>query len=167
VAGRSTGNQHNRDVWYAYTPQTDGPVTVAGCDSPYSYYLSVHSACPGTGANEIGCALYGCSTDYIWPEVSFDGVAGETYLIRVAGFNGVEIDYSLTVIGPDCSAGSCAGDANGDGTVNPLDTGFVMARLGCAVGAGDADCDLADQNGDGEVDPLEVGFVLARFGECD
>jgi len=61
----------------------------------------------------------------------------------------------------------CQGDANGDGTVDPLDSGFALARLGCLVGAGDPDCDAADQNGDGVVDPLDAGYVLARFGECD
>ena len=61
---------------------------------------------------------------------------------------------------------SCEGDANADGTVDPLDSGFVLARFGCAVGVGDPDCDAADQNDDGTVDPLDVGFVLARFGEC-
>ena len=60
----------------------------------------------------------------------------------------------------------CDGDANGDGTVNPLDSGFVLARFGCSVGTGDPNCDEADQNNDGTVDPLDSGYVLARFGEC-
>ena len=60
----------------------------------------------------------------------------------------------------------CEGDANGDGTVDPLDSGFVLARFGCEVDAGDPSCDTADQNDDGAVDPLDVGLVLARFGEC-
>ena len=60
----------------------------------------------------------------------------------------------------------CEGDANGDGTVDPLDSGFVLARFGCPLGTGDPSCDAADQNGDGAVDPLDSGFVLARFGEC-
>lgn len=60
----------------------------------------------------------------------------------------------------------CEGDANGDGVVDPLDSGFVLARFGCPVGTGDPLCDIADQNGDGTVDPLDVGFVLARFGPC-
>ena len=60
----------------------------------------------------------------------------------------------------------CEGDANGDGTVDPLDSGYVLARFGCPVGTGDPSCDAADQNGDGAVDPLDSGFVLARFGTC-
>ncbi|MCH7702527.1 MAG: VCBS repeat-containing protein [Planctomycetes bacterium] len=66
----------------------------------------------------------------------------------------------------ECEETECEGDANGDGVVDPLDSGFVLARFGCPVGTGDEGCDTADQNGDGVVDPLDVGFVLARFGEC-
>lgn len=61
----------------------------------------------------------------------------------------------------------CEGDANGDGLVDPLDSGFVLARFGCKVGAGDPNCDAADMNGDALVDPLDVGFILARFGPCE
>lgn len=60
----------------------------------------------------------------------------------------------------------CEGDANGDGLVDPLDSGFVLARFRCDVGAGDPMCDTADMNGDGLVDPLDVGYILARFGPC-
>ena len=60
----------------------------------------------------------------------------------------------------------CEGDVNGDGMVDPLDIGFILARFGCLVGTGDPNCDAADQNGDGIVDPLDSGFVLARFGDC-
>ncbi|MCH8981164.1 SMP-30/gluconolactonase/LRE family protein, partial [candidate division KSB1 bacterium] len=45
-------------------------------------------------------------------------------------------------------------DNNCDGAVDPLDSGFVLARFGCSVGTGDSTCDAADQNGDGAVDPF-------------
>ncbi len=61
---------------------------------------------------------------------------------------------------------ACDGDANADGTVDPLDVGYVLARFGCPVDD-DPSCSMADQNADGAVDPLDVGFILARFGDCD
>ena len=68
----------------------------------------------------------------------------------------------------ECESGggacSCEGDANNDGEIDPLDSGFVLARFGCPVGTGDPLCDCADQNGDLFVDPLDDGFVFARFG---
>ena len=74
---------------------------------------------------------------------------------------------TIRVVVLESAGGTCEGDANGDGVVDPLDSGFVLARFGCPVGTGDESCDAADQNGDGAVDPLDVGFVLARFGPCE
>lgn len=62
--------------------------------------------------------------------------------------------------------GNPCADPNGDGSVDPLDAGYVLARFGCIVGSGNADCDAADVNGDGAVDPLDSGYVMARFGDC-
>ena len=62
---------------------------------------------------------------------------------------------------------ACEGDTNGDGTVDPLDSGFVLSRFGCLVGTCNPQCDAADANGDLYVDPLDVGFVLARLGPCE
>jgi len=73
-------------------------------------------------------------------------------------------EYRIALLGAEFI--ECEGDANGDGTVDPLDAGFVLARFGCPVDTGDPDCDAADVNDDGAVDPLDVGYVLARFGPC-
>lgn len=80
--------------------------------------------------------------------------------------DGSSADTNGNSIPDECEELQCEGDANGDGTVDPLDVGFVLARLGCTVGGGDPDCDSADQNLDGVIDPLDIGFVLARFGDC-
>lgn len=84
------------------------------------------------------------------------------------GINGVAY-FEDSFINFDVGTGDeepCDGDANGDGTVDPLDSGYVLARFGCPVGTGNADCDAADVNADGAVNPLDSGYVLARFGEC-
>jgi len=63
-----------------------------------------------------------------------------------------------------CEAWLCDGDANGDGMVDPLDVGYILARFGldpCLEG-----CD-ADVNCDDLIDPLDQGYSLARFGVCD
>lgn len=78
--------------------------------------------------------------------------------------SGTSTDSDKDGVPDECQA--CEGDANGDGVVDPLDSGFVLTRFGCPVGEGDPDCDAADQNGDAIVDPLDIGFILARFGEC-
>lgn len=61
----------------------------------------------------------------------------------------------------------CDGDVNFDGTVDPLDLGFVSSRYDCDVDfTADWECFWADVNGDGEVDPLDHGYILARYGDC-
>lgn len=99
--------------------------------------------------------------------------AGETWVgltVTAEEFGGIAIqendEYPKLTIETGEAQADCEGDANGDGVVDPLDSGYVLARFGCLVGTGDPLCDAADQNGDGNVDPLDSGFVLARFGEC-
>ena len=60
--------------------------------------------------------------------------------------------------------GLCDGDVNGDGVVDPLDTGYILGRMGGDL-CGGAGCQ-ADANCDGKIDPLDAGYVLARFGTC-
>ncbi|MCL4741153.1 MAG: PQQ-binding-like beta-propeller repeat protein [Phycisphaerales bacterium] len=139
----------NPDVWYSYTPGASGQATVDGCGSSYWFYLSVHTGCPGTTMNEIGCAEGFC------PTVSFQAVAGQTYLVRLTGYAGNEIEYQLTLTGPDC-AGPCPADFNGDGVVNTLD---VLAFLN-AFTSGDPS---ADFNGDTVVNTLDVLAFLNAF----
>ena len=86
--------------------------------------------------------------------------------LNVGGGDALEGQMISLEIVVDLPPPPCEGDANGDNTVDPLDAGFVLARLGCEVGAGDSDCDAADVNVDAVVNPLDVGFVLARFGPC-
>ena len=65
----------------------------------------------------------------------------------------------------DCDTPAlCAGDVNGDGVVNPLDSGAALARLS-QPRCGEGFCQY-DANCDGFIDPLDIGFISARFGLC-
>jgi hypothetical protein len=154
----SPNPQLNRDVWYTYTPDADGMVTVDGCGSRFSFFLSVHTGCPGTVANEIACDFDSCSG--LWPSVTFNATAGRTYLIRVTGFNAVEIDYNLTLTGPACDPGAIPGDLNGDGRVDLVDLGILLADFGCQP---PGPCP-GDVDGDGDTDLADLGILLANFG---
>jgi hypothetical protein len=101
------------------------------------------------------------SDGYEFVNWSEDGV--EVSASKVYPFT-LNADRTLTA--NFASIGNPCADPNGDGSVDPLDAGYVLARFGCLVGSGDADCDAADVNGDGAVDPLDAGYVLARFGAC-
>lgn len=61
---------------------------------------------------------------------------------------------------------ACPLDIDEDLQINPVDSGLVQSRFGCAVGTGDCDCDRADIDGDGQVNPVDSGLVQSGFGVC-
>lgn len=67
---------------------------------------------------------------------------------------------------PDNDDATCEADVNGDSLIDPLDVGYITARLGCTVIPG-SDCETADLNADGFVDPLDFGYLYARWDSCD
>ncbi len=154
----TNGQNGNKDVWFSYTPETSGVASVDGCGSLYSFFLSVHTGCPGTIANQIGCGLYGCPSGP-WPGVTWNAVAGETYLIRVTGFNSTEIDYTLAITGPDCgdAAPSSDADLNHDGVVNAQDLADLLAAWGACPGC------RADLDDDGVVNATDLAALLAEW----
>jgi IPT/TIG domain len=101
--GRSTCSPFsdiNKDIWYAYTPIVSGTVSIDGRNSAYSFYLSAHTGCPGTAANQVACGFD--NYEGLWPSITFDVSGGETYYIRVNGFSAVEMtSFQLTVEGPE------------------------------------------------------------------
>ena len=71
-----------------------------------------------------------------------------------------------------CDAGGCVrdpewqcdGDVDGDGQVNPVDSGLVQAAFGSVEGQDlcnyDVDCD-------GQINPVDSGIVQSLFGTCE
>ena len=167
----------NSLVYAIYRYHSTGPLSPP---DPHRRLL-VAGFTDGPSANQATALTYSSEEDLLYFAVhdnSFPG-GGVLYAIDpVTGDYDVAADFSALAdlaffvfptgiaVYPEPLDELCEGDANLDGTVDPLDSGFVLARFGCAVGVGDDDCDAADQNGDGAVDPLDVGFVLARFGPC-
>ncbi len=58
----------------------------------------------------------------------------------------------------------CDGDVDGDGQVNPVDSGLVQAAFGSAdrsdLCSYDLDCD-------GQINPVDSGIVQSLFGTCE
>jgi hypothetical protein len=61
-------------------------------------------------------------------------------------------------------AGVCDGDVDGDGQVNPVDSGLVAAAMGSMR---EADLCNHDLDCDGNINPVDVGIVESLFGTCD
>lgn len=126
---------------------------------PGLYYIAI------TGFNDDPVSIPGPIFNQVErTEISGpDGVGGSSPHVEWTAEGHVG-EYRIDLAGAEYI--ECEGDVNGDGAVDPLDSGFILARFGCPVGTGDPACDAADANGDGAVDPLDVGYVLARFGPC-
>ena len=127
-------------------------VSRSGFDFDIAFDDAMHG--PGHGyGNLVGSGNCGD-----WVDLNDSGFGGCAWVSLVAA-------YSSGV--PDCcdSSACCDGDVNGDGIVDPLDAGFILARFG--LDASDPAHCQADANCDGLIDPLDSGYVLARFGTCN
>ena len=58
----------------------------------------------------------------------------------------------------------CDGDVDGDGQVNPVDSGLVQAAFGSLD---DQDLCNYDVDCDGRINPVDSGIVQSLFGTCD
>jgi hypothetical protein len=96
------------DVWFRYIADCSGPAIVSLCGSDYDTKLAVYrtDACPPV--NLTACDDDGCGTGT--SRVEFTAVAGQTYTIRVGGFEGDAGDGQLTIL---CNVDTCQ-DAAGD-----------------------------------------------------
>ncbi len=97
-----------RDVWFRYTPTSDGPIAAYFTeDVDNLLVVSVHSGCPGDRFNQIACG-----TDR---GLVFDGRAGESVLLRVAGDPQGFLDFSLRL----AAAGRIVGEVRKAGDNTP------------------------------------------------
>ncbi len=119
----------SRDVWYSFTPASGAlSYTFTTCNSvtntgtlaggAFDTVLSIHSACPITGANNLQTGLASnCNDDSCTGGIGASTIpgltltAGQTYLIRVAGFSTTNFgNFRLDIIsepyGACCSSTS-------------------------------------------------------------
>ncbi len=58
----------------------------------------------------------------------------------------------------------CDGDTDGDGQVNPVDSGLVQAAFGSND---EGDLCQYDVDCDGQINPVDSGIVQSLFGTCE
>lgn len=80
-----------KDVWHSFTPSQNGNYTIGLCGSSFDTTLSVYDQCDGT---ELACNDDVCS---IYSQLIVNLSASQTYLIRVAGYDGDTGEYVLEV----------------------------------------------------------------------
>jgi len=82
------------DMWFRYNATSVCQLEVNTCGSGYDTVLSIHSGCPGSAANDLGCNDDSCDLGSL---VSLTTTAGTSYYIRVAGWDGASGAFSLTL----------------------------------------------------------------------
>jgi hypothetical protein len=93
------------DVWYTFTPACDGPVTADTCglcSGQSSAFDTVLSAYTGTcGAlTAVACNDDAGGTCGLQSRITFAGIAGKVYYIRVAGSGGASGEFRLNLDSP-------------------------------------------------------------------
>jgi hypothetical protein len=85
----SCATNDTQDVWFRYTPASDGFAIFDLCGSTFDTTLAVFDACDGA---ELACNDDFCNEQ---SQVTVPVFVGSTYFVRVAGYNGATGDYTL------------------------------------------------------------------------
>ena len=89
------GTGFGSDIWYLLTPdETDGIVVSTCNNATFDTRLAVYASCDGA---LIGCNDDGADCTGYTSRLAFNGIAGETYLLRVGGYNGASGTGTLSV----------------------------------------------------------------------
>lgn len=153
------------DVFYTYQPALSGTATLQTCGlGDYDTVLSIHSACPGTTANELACNDDNCA-DYR-SLISWPVTAGQSYTIRVSGYNNASGAFGLLLDGPPCELNFP--DCNG----NLVDDALDIASGGstdCNANQVPDECDISsggsgDCNGNQLPDECDIA---GGAGDCN
>jgi hypothetical protein len=118
------------DLWFLYRPSASGMATASACGTAFDGVLSFHPAC-GQAASSCGASTCGSG-------LSGQVVAGETYLIRIAGLAGATGNGALNIsLVPQ--------DSDGDGTPDPVDNCVAVHNSSQADGDTDTTGDACDR----------------------
>ncbi len=113
----SCGNNTSaKSVWYKYVAPRTGALRVDTCGSFFDTVLSVYdtTSCPSGTGTEIGCnddAPGGLGCGLRQSLLNLNVSQGQTYYIRVAGYNGAAGDYELNIgpVNDECESATVVG----------------------------------------------------------
>ena len=153
----SNGPSVYNDVWFSYTTDCLGLVTVSTCDTSFDSRVIIYrdNTCPDSSSQVFGCEDDNCSgDDSIAQGVA---IAGTELLIRVGSPVQEEGDATITITCTPFET-PCPEDLNDDGKVDGADIGLLLAQWGSAG--------TADFNNDGNVNGADIGLLLSAWGDC-
>jgi len=88
-SGLGTGGQ----IWYSYTASDFGAVTVSTCGSTIDTRVHIFT---GT-CNNLNCYAQNDDACGLQSSITFEAIAGESYLIRVGGFGSVYGPFTMSI----------------------------------------------------------------------
>lgn len=146
TCGDSSGSP---DVWHRYRPQTTGSVTVVTCGSTYDTVLAVYSGTCGAltqlACNDDEGTSAACSGNTLQSAVTLNMTAGNTYYIRVAGYQGETGNYSVRATGGNGVIPPANDDCNNRAGIAVGDT--AISTVGASTdGATHASCNFNGSN---------------------
>ncbi|RKY07720.1 MAG: hypothetical protein DRP66_06085 [Planctomycetota bacterium] len=116
------------DVWHSYTPDSNEVVDISLCGSSLDTTLVVYDSCGGT---ELVCNDDYCDYQSL---VTAALTGGETYMIRVAGYDETTGDYDLTITdAPEPPYNNTCQDANEVVPYSPPVTGSTTLAYGTDI----------------------------------
>ncbi len=153
-----------KDVWYRYTAECSGDVTITTCGSLFDTILAVYPAgeCPTASGPSLACnddSPGACQQPGLFSRVQFQAVAGQEYLIRIGGFNNAAGAGMLNI---SCTP-TCRADWDGNGQVNSSDISAFLTTWLQSVTAPSLD---ADFNGDGATNSTDISAFLTAWLEA-
>lgn len=107
------GSNATLDVWFTFTATATEHVNVSLCGSTFDTALTIYDACGGT---ELACSDNSAACGQQSELPFFPVVAGEDYVIRIAGNEGVVGDYTLSLtartppVNDDCAGAIALAD---------------------------------------------------------
>ncbi|MDX9751665.1 MAG: hypothetical protein RBT71_11335, partial [Flavobacteriales bacterium] len=130
------------DVWFSYTATCADQLRVTTCDdADFDTTVSIFDACGGT---ELVCHddHYGCA-NYTSTAILNNVVPGQTYLIRIAGFEGATGTGNVTI-----TCGPPPPPADNDDCANavPIGDGIHPFNVESATGTMVSSCSWMDHN---------------------
>jgi hypothetical protein len=129
-----------KDAFFQFTAPASGLYSIDTCGSSFDTILAVHSGCPITAPNMIGCnddstvgpgnvGCTGISTNSRIPVISL--TAGQTYTLRVFGYGGTSGTIVLTVNSVTGAGACCIGSRCSITTLSTCPGAFQGLAIVC------------------------------------
>jgi hypothetical protein len=173
IVNCGAGTVH-RDVWFKHVAAQSGPTRITTCGSMFDTVLAVYQTpgCPSGGSPVLACnddITSACdvpTSNFLVSGVTINAVQGQTYSIRVGGYDPSDVGDGQINITPPTVCDAI--DFNNDGSsFDPQDIDAFLSVFSegpCIPAA--SSCNDIDFNNDGSLfDPCDIDAFLLVFSE--